>query len=103
VPEVNRILTELGPVWVMLNEYQLTHAGLHLLLLAEGRPRPPDRVADVYMSECISIHSPTMGGPLRLSLATRGDERQPEFVLSDADGLVEIVALRCTLEDRRGT
>jgi hypothetical protein len=88
-PEVNALLQGLGPVWVHMAEYRMTHGHLHLLLTDEHCRQ----VADVYLSDCLHIAGPTSGGPWTCSLREERADTETYLVLS-AGGELTIKALR---------
>jgi hypothetical protein len=86
----NELLSRLGDVWIYLAELRLTHGYLHLLVTT----REFQKLADVYLTDCISIHGPTSGGPWRIQVVAVAAEGQDEVILRSEDGSLSIRAVR---------
>lgn len=83
-------LAGLGPAWVYLYEYRITHAYLHITV----RDKSFSRLADLYLTDCISICGPTSGGPWHLTATIIAGERDTEFEIATLDRLLVVRALR---------
>lgn len=87
-------LAQIGPVYVYINEYRLTHRYLHLRLTGNGYH---DHIGDLYLSDCFHICGPTDGGPWDLvvrEVKVNGDKC---IVLSDGTGDFSAQCLRIVL------
>lgn len=76
---IQEALTGLGPVYLYLAEYRMTHGYLHLRLTREGFH---DVKAHLYLVDCDYISGTTLVGPCKVSLRMEREENQDVLVLS---------------------
>lgn len=85
--QVASALADLGPVYVYIFEYRITHGYMHLALTGTSYH---DRLADLYLGDCSFISGPTQGGPWKMVLKQATDnEGHPVLVLrSGSDSFI---------------
>jgi hypothetical protein len=63
IAELDEYLSRLGPVYLHIQEYRITHSHLHLRIVGDHFR---DLKCNIYLSDTTYISGPTEGGPWRV-------------------------------------
>jgi hypothetical protein len=91
--DVEKELERMGPVWVYVEDYRLTHGRLTLRLTDKAFHSVRGRIV---MTECIHISGPTLCGPVRLSIVQIEEDGDRIVRLATENDQLVVKALRAS-------